>query len=162
MVIQPCAPLTKLFPPPLTVIVFPMPMMYMYICTTCTCTCGLDLGWKFEINTIPPYYSPSPLPHLFPQIATYSDHNSMTSGTIATSFGPSLFPYLPPSNANSLLKFLIDHTGDIFQWFEFLHVHVHVFFWCYDILYTLKKLWGYFLNYERFWFCRRVSKCLND
>ena len=41
--------------------------------------------------------------------------NQMTSGSLATSCGPSLFPYLPPSNANALLKSLIDHCSEIFQ-----------------------------------------------
>ena len=48
------------------------------------------------------------------QISSYSDINHMTSGTLATSCGPSIFPYLPPSNANAIVKFLIDHCNEIF------------------------------------------------
>ena len=49
------------------------------------------------------------------QITTHSDVNYMTSGIIATSCGPSLFPYLPPSNANQMTKFLIDNHTTIFK-----------------------------------------------
>ncbi len=49
------------------------------------------------------------------QITAHSDVNHMTSGVIATSCGPSLFPYLPPSNANQMTKFLIDFHTTIFK-----------------------------------------------
>lgn len=49
------------------------------------------------------------------KVVEFSEMNQMTSGSLATSCGPSLFPYLPPSNANALLKFLIDHCSEIFQ-----------------------------------------------
>ena len=38
----------------------------------------------------------------------------MTSGTLATSCGPSFFPRLPPSNANAVIKFLIDFCDELF------------------------------------------------
>ena len=39
----------------------------------------------------------------------------MTSGILATSYGPSFFPNLPPSNANALVKFLTDNCDDLFS-----------------------------------------------
>lgn len=48
------------------------------------------------------------------QITSYSDLNHMTSGTLATSCGPSFFPNIAPSNANALIKFLSDHCDEIF------------------------------------------------
>ena len=39
----------------------------------------------------------------------------MTSGTLATSCGPSFLPTLPASNANSVIKFLIDNCSEIFE-----------------------------------------------
>lgn len=49
------------------------------------------------------------------QISSHSSKNFMSSGILATSCGPSLFPYLPPSNSNQLTKFLIDNFNTIFQ-----------------------------------------------
>lgn len=49
------------------------------------------------------------------QVAEYSEWNKMTSGTLATSCGQSFFPYLPPSPANTLLKFMIDHCETLFS-----------------------------------------------
>lgn len=48
------------------------------------------------------------------QISQNSDVNHMTSGTLATSCGPSFFPRLPPSSANAVLKFMTDNCDKIF------------------------------------------------
>jgi len=37
------------------------------------------------------------------------------ASSLATSCGPSIFPYIPPSNANAVLKFLVDHHSEIFS-----------------------------------------------
>lgn len=52
---------------------------------------------------------------LVQQVSQYSDINLMTSGTLATSCGPSFLPNLPASNANSIIKFLIDNCRHIFE-----------------------------------------------
>ena len=52
--------------------------------------------------------------HTHTQVVAHSDVNRMTAGTLATSCGPSIFPYLPPSNSNQLLKFLIDNCAAVF------------------------------------------------
>jgi hypothetical protein len=51
---------------------------------------------------------------LLSKVVEFSEWNKMTSGTLATSCGPSFFPYLPPSPANTLLKFMIDHCTTLF------------------------------------------------
>lgn len=51
----------------------------------------------------------------FLQVVSFSEENKMTSGTLATSCAPSMFPYLPTSSAVIVMKFLIDHCAEIFQ-----------------------------------------------
>ena len=49
------------------------------------------------------------------QVVSFSEENKMTSGTLATSCAPSMFPYLPTSSAVIVMKFLIDHCAEVFQ-----------------------------------------------
>lgn len=52
---------------------------------------------------------------LHQQVVSFSEENKMSSGTLATSCAPSMFPYLPTSSAVIVMKFLIDHCAEIFQ-----------------------------------------------
>ena len=49
------------------------------------------------------------------QVLDNGQHNRMTSISMATSFGPSLFPYLPASTANTLLRYLLEHCSQLFE-----------------------------------------------
>eukprot|EP00731_Ephydatia_muelleri_P012612 Em0006g1506a len=52
---------------------------------------------------------------LMKAVVDHSHKNRMTTGTLGTSMGPSLFPYLPPSTASHVLTFMVDHVTEIFN-----------------------------------------------
>ena len=48
-------------------------------------------------------------------MTAHSSTNMMTVGTLATSCGPSMFPYLPPSSAVQITSFLVGNCHRIFH-----------------------------------------------